>query len=1328
MADLVLKSPKDPGSPESYSTPQLTPRSKVKALLASFSDDSDDATPNKSQWQDQPRISAPTAQSGKGSVSPLDTHREGAVGATEAPDKQSVYERVKLQLMAVPAKNGLPEIIVPSSPPPCESEAREASLPTNDKDDISSGSDDLNLRWKEVARERPAKPTVDTSGDDVPENPAKNKRFLALIERRRDEQRMKDVEETEKRAAKKKQHREVEVAILGMESEADDDSEDDRNGSRLTQQARPTRKASRKAVEDMQRETQRMARNMQLAHEARTTKKITTASFLARFNYGNGAAKPSAQAAENPSSSTVASDIEEAHSTAPTSPSSALVYPREKAKPESIDPLQTDEQRLVDSDTDNKELPTIRDILSGNPYTKPQFSKKPNLGDAIISRATATVAPPLKMGPLFKGKGTSKSLLPSREAMFVNRVELDSDDDIEILPKGVEQKKTIWDQAVKEEVIESKDLLTLRALAHLTSPSRRRVKKGKTLDLSELQFGLQRRARQQAVQERNARLQELRDKGIIIQTSEERAKEIADVEDLVAKARKEAQNIKKKESVKAKSAGGNHDENSLSEDSEEDEDWTEEHVKASGGDDDSEDGDDEIDEEEDESEGDVDETGNSNNNKSMTMVDLEASEDSDDEDGDRHELEELGFVGDEEEVDQGTDQEANHVNDRRKRVKAILDSDDEGPVAPNLIALKTPSKITTPRSAQKIVIPGLPQANDISMGLTQIFAGTMDDSQSQNFGIDPLTESIDPNQDSIAFLRQVPGPSLPSYDDTLGGVNIPDSQQPGMDTQAQQDSYIPDIYIPYPQPHVTPMRVQDSFTFQNSPSQNVEIPDPTQDKGFGKSSPIADRFDLPPGSTIDTLIVSEKTESPLKRRRRLQRRKAVPEFSDDELDKESDLESVTRKSRNANRVFDEMRRASKVQSKRETDFNKKESNAKKMVDEQAEESEDEYAGLGGASDDDSGLEDADFNRDMVDDEGPDGNERELAAFYADKERAKDEKDVERLFNDISKGILRKKRGAEYSLSDSDDDGEARRRRKRREFAKMRKALLADNEEVGKIAHDPKKQAFLLAIEDRDPDDELDFLDEEEIPTIVENGESQVDQPTQEGGLPKEVVDAPIPSIADTRKRKREDQAQETRLPPHLRRTNGNRSSGLAHIRETLSFLGVKASEAASGPANQGDSSDVEQEGDGISPDDPEELHIDGTPCSSHQPQVIDRLSLLRQSSSSSSSNPTTPLAFATASTSSNPLFKVPSLLRRATTSSIDSIGVTYGDKDRSKGGKPDTVTTTKSSGKGGSVNVLRREKSRNTVLEASEKKHADSVKKRVQERRGVLKRLTGNRR
>ena len=54
------------------------------------------------------------------------------------------------------------------------------------------------------------------------------------------------------------------------ESDSDPDGE---NGRRLTQHSRPTRKAGKKAMEEMQREQQRISRNMQLTHQAKTKKK-----------------------------------------------------------------------------------------------------------------------------------------------------------------------------------------------------------------------------------------------------------------------------------------------------------------------------------------------------------------------------------------------------------------------------------------------------------------------------------------------------------------------------------------------------------------------------------------------------------------------------------------------------------------------------------------------------------------------------------------------------------------------------------------------------------------------------------------------------------------------------------------------------------------------------------------------------------------------------------------------------------------------------------------------------------------------------------------------
>ena len=77
-----------------------------------------------------------------------------------------------------------------------------------------------------------------------------------------------------------------------------------------------------------------------------------------------------------------------------------------------------------------------------------------------------------------------------------------------------------------------------------------------------------------------------------------------------------------------------------------------------------------------------------------------------------------------------------------------------------------------------------------------------------------------------------------------------------------------------------------------------------------------------------------------------------------------------------------MRRAAALKNADQI-FDKSKSHAKEIVDEAAEESEDEYAGLGGASDDEVGEEDED-DRGMIDlDENiGEGDEGKLAGLFA----------------------------------------------------------------------------------------------------------------------------------------------------------------------------------------------------------------------------------------------------------------------------------------------------------------------------------------------------------
>ena len=358
----------------------------------------------------------------------------------------------------------------------------------------------------------------------------------------------------------------------------------------------------------------------------------------------------------------------------------------------------------------------------------------------------------------------------------------------------------------------------------------------------------------------------------------------------------------------------------------------------------------------------------------------------------------------------------------------------------------------------------------------------------------------------------------------------------------------------------------------------------------------------------------------------------------------------------------------------------------------------------------------------------------------DKERASDEKAIEKLYKDINNGGLRRKRGAELDLSDSDDDAEARRRQKQREFAKMRKALLAD-EKVGQIAEDPRKLAFLRAIEDRDEDDDADFLDRPADEAFVIDGSMQDDSNSQS--------QQPHTNTAESSGRRPPLQETNTsmRPPAVARRTTdvSKKPSTLAEIRDSVSFL-IETPGATQALDPSSSASESEDEA-------PARYHPRRTAANA----IIDRLSLKRASSTSSTTTSSTTsttvtsarLAFYAPGTTSTDGFKVPSLLRRATTqltgtnggadangishhtgSNIDRRGSTGGSSTstgsgRSGGGDRDGFGAVKKGGsKKCSVNYFAREMERRSASAVVEQRRAAERERKAKERReGGLGRL-----
>jgi len=1030
-----------PGSESGSTSPaQLTPNSKIKAMLAALDNESDDESLSGSARR---RLVSSLAknQPSKPDLSRKNVELEGDGNVpgkeqtgSESEEEEEIVRpkgRMAARMMAdqsnsaavEPAGDSAQErvLLTKSSTPGTASNAEDGD--GSDESDVPVVSRKRKIRTPRRAtpKSSPAKspgspslfvsPQIHKSGslppgdasssDDLPEDPATNDRFLALVKKKREERLARDAElakEKAKKAAERKRH----SALL----EEDDDLEDsDENVERrLTQQDRPARKASKKALEEMHRETQRLSRNQQLAHNAITKKKFVKAGFFEKFNYRPGQQVNQEISRPNSSSSTAPHSDVEMKDTPPTSPVS---HESDTEKPVLIQSLVEAEEQKNDED-----VPSLEEALQRIPSSPPVRLDK-GKGKAIEE---ALPEPEELKKPMFTRRPIRVRLpkVSGRKSTMQD----DSDSDLEIVSAktpALKKLDSLFDRVPVKQA-EEHYLHTLRMLAHVTSPGKQHFGKNKNPSMTPtgMQVSLQHLARQQAAREKEEKLEALRAKGVIIQTAEEREMEIAEVEDLVAKARREGEEIMKREKAEAKKERKDKGEADPLGESSDDEDWEEEkqeldeELSVFGSEDEEEkqsDGDasgeeDDEENEEDEMVFDGEEHATTNPLFDNEAVESEEDEDEDDlpvneemaEDGDVDEDEEeqlplrqktrrarkTNVISDDEE-DEDVDMQSPFV----ARTDSPLQLQTESPVAPNSVL----------RSATKTFIPGVTVAGPAGLGLTQIFAGTMDDSQIASFELsqtapNPESPQVDSKQDSLAFLRRLPVPELPRFIPTMEE----DTQDTNMDSQSQlsnvpesqpMDSMTQGIQLNFSQSqvHEFDSLVQDS---QLSP-----FPEATQDVGFQNMTPIRGRFVDAPPSTVDTVILKATDmpetmeETPIVKKGKLRRRAQVAAFSDEEEAGEHAEANIEEDEFEINEsVFDVMRKASKKKVVVD-EFDKKKSKAKEMVNEQAEESEDEYAGLGGASDDESGGEPDEFVKEMIDDEGgKDVDESKLAAFFA----------------------------------------------------------------------------------------------------------------------------------------------------------------------------------------------------------------------------------------------------------------------------------------------------------------------------------------------------------
>lgn len=1224
------------------------------------------------------------------------------------------------------------------------------------------------------------------SDEDVPV--LKSNRFQALVEKKRNERLAREAEEARKREA-----RAAAAEELGDDNGDDvSDISDDEGGRKLTQtqkaKTRPSRQASKRALEEMNRETQRMQRAMQLAHEAKTKKKITKATLFERFNFnpGGNATKEKLQSSSRPQTPTSAKSTDAEMRDPETPPSSPPARVEDVLGKDLVGlqsqagvpvPQPTAARIEEQAEEDKDDFPDLMDMQA--------FARKP------IDKGKQKAATP-ELDTKRPSKRQVRIKLPPMQA---NRVDLGSgsnqdshdDDDLVILDAKRSKLDALFDRAPKDKTKESRSLYALRQLAHLDSPERKAHRKTDKAAMTpgELQAFLNQRARDQARLEKERRVEMLRAKGVHIQTEEERERDREQIEDMVARARREAEEImarEREDAKKEKRASGKVDPLAWDE-SGSDDDYVAEaenestaEVELSGSEEEEDDdamvlGDDAIDQD--------DEAGEQERLNQESAARPFVDEDAEDDSASEASSSGPSFVDPDEEEERhrwgASDEEADEapafvqarrpkkptaiVPDdeededearalvqarRRKRPTAIISDDEDGldveatprpkahpatltpapkpkavefTPAPNSASPEVPKSVL--RSANKTFIPGLPvnAGGPAGLGLTQIFAGTMD-SQTMPFEGSPSQPMPTFDNFPVSQFSQKATDSADGM--VLDSQPVPATQQ--NETQAgDQESQI-QFNFTQSQTHGLESLMRDDIMTQASDLMN-----PTQDDGFQDWTPLKERFVEPPSATADTVVQdpSEASDlshqSPLVQKRgRLRRKAAVAPDSEEEVD---GADSTTKPS--AFNILQDAAAKEKKRKERE-DFIKRKSKAKEMVEEQAEESEDEYAGLGGVDGEDSDDDDAASVHEMIDDktQNNQADGLELAKFYADRARADDEKQVDKLFKDITTGMLRRKRGAgEFDLDDDDDGGEARRRMKRRQFAKMQKALFAD-ERISKVAENPRNQAFMRTIEDIGSDEEMDFLYE---PAPGDNKDSQEGSQDNQAQSAVSIVPDSQPKAAGTMG------TPPKRAPAAERRTKtGKKPSDIGEIRETLSnLLDEPSGNSIISATDFG--SDSEEEGDDED-DGGSSNKENANPRRSrarHAGQVVDRITLKRQGSSNvSNASNGGRLAFA-APSSSSAGFKVPALLRRATTNSLISTGSSSASGKGgaagagSAGGFGEDAKIKSKAGKKSGISYLARENDRRKAVDEAEKRREQRKFRAVEGRSKVVGGLFG---
>jgi mediator of replication checkpoint protein 1 len=1170
--------------------------------------------------------------------------------------------------------------------------------------------------------------------EQLPTNLFRDKqRFAELVARKRAEREAREAEAAEKSERSRAESGQSPLQLLEddvqiVDTEEAQDATIDRIMSDATQ---PTRKASKKALLEIERETQRMARQQALAHQMKVKKKFTMNDLLARFDNAPAA---------HPSTLTVPLEDTSASSALNSDASEPQSVRSRRDTPPSSPPTPLDRQRaLVERGALSKLMPARQDSLAS-------LVQDGEGGDELLDTTELLSSARKAKSPCAVAKEAAKPGLQLARLGKISAFDSDgasSDDELEIVHQGVNLHR-IFDQArtrTRKQNTDSRAIHTLKHLSHIGADSnrvsRRGTKSSKPTVLPHvLEAQLRARAQEQARMQQAERVAELKARGIVILSAEDRDKEAEDLENLLDRARQDALKLRKAE---RSGLGTNEDgeiTNVPSDDEEEDEDYDGSEV------------DDEV-----ESDGQENE-----------LIDAVAAEDEEDEDDSGDEAE--GSVVSKDDVvepalavasEQSDDEEPvqpiqkrQHTARQRKSRIVLDDDEDEHISADQGTRSQTPaSPVRTP--ADPFAAFGFGNFNPGSslMSPTQAFHATMQ------------TPSQLTQQDSMDVFRRLAPPtfsSVPPVPSALGDQTQNESQ-----ANIVAASQVPNSQqIQLPLETLAP-ETPISKTKRSEPMPSIVTPgwEPTQDDGLPNLWQATanlrreDTFDSIPelASTQDTVpirIAESPAPARMTRLVRGQRRGLIADESDEETE-----QLLEESSKNAFREMNRRRKEALTAAERM----EAEAQAKNMMDEQADESDDEYAGLGG---DDYVAPETEQDHDIIDSSHIEVDEQALAAHYAERQRIEDEANANKLLKDLTTGALRRKQANMFDLDEDEADLALRRRQIRQQEEARRRRLLLQDDSIADLAqgkHSKGKDAFLKAIADDDDDGELD---DDDMPEVEDNDDQAEVASTPENNPASQLDKAtePLREISGN-KRRREDSTAE-RLPATKRRTQVSAfraPTSLLEIKESLSFLLEEpnalvtvpaTAEADSGNEDNGedeangsdnDSGDdvdeveaekARQNDGGFAPDRammPPPARLPATQRRTAANAVIDRLSMKRSASNADAPS-NGPSAWASSLTSVGSLHGVPSLLRRATTNiafSANERGVTTSNgssslsRENSSGSNAGGVKMGGS--KKSSLAYQARAEERRMIVEAGVRQRAENTKRIAEMRRsagGVL--------